>query len=123
MNKKKLEKFRKILTNQKNEILEEADKTASGLAKVKEAGEYYADLTDLATADQDQNFELRMRDRERRLLKKINEALFRIESGDFGVCDECGENIEEKRLMARPVTTLCVNCKSIQELEEKKRGE
>jgi DnaK suppressor protein len=93
------------------------------LAKPKDTGENYADPTDLASADQDQSFELRMRDRERRLLKKINEALERMAEGTFGVCEECGEEIGEKRLLARPVTTLCVNCKSVQELEERKRGD
>ena len=67
----------------------------------------------------DRNFLLRIRDRERKLISKIDQAIERIEDGSFGICDECGEDIENKRLEARPVATLCIHCKTLQEEEEK----
>ncbi|MHB8880839.1 MAG: TraR/DksA family transcriptional regulator [Thermodesulfovibrionales bacterium] len=81
----------------------------------------YPDLGDQATAETDRNFMLRLRGREQRLLKKIDEAVERIEAGTFGICDDCGCEIGIKRLEARPVTTMCVECKTIQEEEEKLR--
>ncbi len=81
----------------------------------------YPDLGDQATAETDRNFMLRLRGREQRLLKKIDEAVERIEAGTFGICDDCGCEIGIKRLEARPVTTMCVECKTIQEEEERLR--
>ena len=69
--------------------------------------------------ESDRNFELRIRDRERRLIGKIREALDRIEAGDFGECEDCGDQIGDARLKARPVTTLCIECKTEQERQEK----
>jgi DnaK suppressor protein len=79
----------------------------------------FADPTDRASMETDRNFLLRIRDRERRLISKIDEALERIEDGSFGICDECGEDIETNRLKARPVATLCIHCKTLQEEEER----
>ncbi len=79
------------------------------------------DLGDQATAVADQNFMLRLKEREQKLLKKIDEALDRITQGTFGVCESCGGEISFKRLKARPVTTLCIECKTKQEEDEKVR--
>ncbi|OGW76209.1 MAG: hypothetical protein A3J72_07400 [Nitrospirae bacterium RIFCSPHIGHO2_02_FULL_40_19] len=76
-------------------------------------------MGDQATAETDRNFMLRLRDRERLLLKKIDEAVERIDNGTFGICEECGNRIGVKRIEARPVTTLCIECKTRQEEEEK----
>jgi DnaK suppressor protein len=72
--------------------------------------------------ESERNFELRIRDRERKLIGKIKEALERIDDGSFGICDECGEDISAQRLKARPVTTLCIDCKKRQEKDEKVKG-
>jgi DnaK suppressor protein len=82
----------------------------------------FPDLGDQATAETDRNFMLRLKGREQRLLNKIEEALERIDSGGYGICDSCGENIKIPRLEARPVTTLCIECKTEQEEEEKLLG-
>jgi DnaK suppressor protein len=82
----------------------------------------FPDPTDRATLETDRNFMLRIRDRERKLISKIKEALERIEDGTYGLCEACGEPIGEKRLLARPVTTLCIDCKARQEKQERVRG-
>jgi DnaK suppressor protein len=79
-------------------------------------------MNDDGFVESDRNFELRIRDRERKLIGKIREALDRIEDGTFGICEACGEYISEQRLKARPVTTLCIECKKKQENEERVRG-
>jgi DnaK suppressor protein len=90
---------------------------------MSENRESYADPTDRASAESDRTFTLRLRDRDRKLIKKIEEALERIENGTFGICEACGEEIGIARLKARPVTTLCIECKSKQEEDEKLRGD
>jgi len=80
------------------------------------------DPNDRATLESDRNFTLRIRDRERKLIGKIKEALERIETGSYGICEVCGEDISEARLIARPVTTYCIECKKRQEMEEKVKG-
>jgi DnaK suppressor protein len=85
--------------------------------------ENFADPADRASHESDRSFTLRLRDRERKLIRKIQEALNRIEEGNFGICEECGEDISVKRLKARPVTTLCIRCKSRQEEDERLRGD
>lgn len=101
------------------------------MALLQEAGEAFAhlpefasfpDLTDQASAEVDSNFELRLKEREQKLLKKIDEALDRIATNTYGICERCGNEIPFKRLKARPVTTLCIECKTQQEEEEKIRG-
>jgi DnaK suppressor protein len=82
----------------------------------------FPDPTDRASLESDRNFMLRIRDRERKLIVKIGEALARIENGEFGICESCGEEISEERLRARPVTTLCIDCKTREEELEKSRG-
>jgi DnaK suppressor protein len=80
------------------------------------------DPADRATLESDRNFTLRIRDRERQLIGKIKDALERIEDGTYGICESCEEEISEKRLKARPVTTLCIDCKKKQEDEERLKG-
>lgn len=80
------------------------------------------DFVDQASIESDRDLNYRIKERESRLISKIQDALDRIESGEFGICEECGEEISEKRIMARPVTTLCISCKTKQEAMEKARG-
>jgi DnaK suppressor protein len=119
MDKKKLEYFRGLLQDQLDELIDEALKTVNGMTNLKDT---FPDPTDRAALETDRNFLLRIRDRERKLIEKIKEALDRIDNGQFGVCELCGKEIGEKRLMARPVTTLCIECKKKQEAREKARG-
>ena len=119
LSKKKQKNFKDLLTKKLDVLLEEANKTVSLMTDQREN---YPDPTDRATLESDRNFELRIRDRERRLISKIRDALERIEEGTFGICDVCGEHISQKRLEARPVTTLCIECKKKQENEEKLKG-
>jgi DnaK suppressor protein len=119
LNKNDLDYFKDFLTKRLDELLDEANKTVSGMTDHRDN---FADPTDRATMESERNFTLRIRDRERRLIVKIKEALNRIENGTFGICEECGEDISEQRLKARPVTTLCINCKKNQESEEKLKG-
>ncbi len=116
---RKIADIKKKLESQRLELLAEAGETISG--GLKPDKENYADLGDQASAESDRNLLLRLRGREQRLLKKIDEALKRIEEGTFGICESCGEKIGLKRLEARPVTTLCIDCKTAQEEEEKLR--
>lgn len=120
MDSKVLEKFKKQLVDKRQEILNEADKT---LADMTDQNSNVPDPNDRATIESDRSFELRIRDRERKLLSKIEEALIRIEDGEYGICEECGCDINVKRLEARPVTTLCIDCKTLQEKKEKSQGQ
>jgi len=119
MDKKKSEYFRGLLQDQLDELIDEALKTVNGMTNLKDT---FPDPTDRAALETDRNFLLRIRDRERKLIEKIKEALDRIDNDEFGVCEVCGKEIGEKRLMARPVTTLCIECKKKQEAREKARG-
>ena len=116
MKKAKLEEFRELLQDQMDQLLRDADKTVSEMTDEKTN---FPDPTDRASLESDRNFELRIRDRERKLISKIREALDRIEAGEFGECEDCGDQIGEARLKARPVTTLCIECKTEQERQEK----
>lgn len=117
MRQRELKFLRGLLEGRKREILEEADRALGSMNE--KPGEAYADPTDRATLESDRALLLRMRDRERKLLTKINEAFSRIESGAYGRCEECGDEIGIERLKARPVTTLCIGCKSAQEARER----
>jgi len=117
MNKERLAYFRELLNERLQALLNEAEKTVTGMTN----NSTFPDPTDRANLETDRNFELRIRDRERKLILKIKEALARIEDGTFGICEECGEEISEERLKARPVTTLCIACKTKAEAEEKKK--
>lgn len=116
----KLKAFKDLLNQKINDLLSEAGKTVSEMTNGKEN---YPDPTDRASLESDRNFELRIRDRERKLIIKMQEAIKRIDEGTFGICDDCGGPISEKRLMARPVTTQCIECKTKQEKMEKLKGE
>lgn len=117
MRQRELNLFRRLLDDRKREILEEAERALGELnTKAEEA---CADPSDRASLESDRAFLLRMRDRERKLLSKIDEAFARIEDGSYGLCEECGDQIGIERLKARPVTTLCISCKSAQEARER----
>ena len=118
MNTEKLEYFRGILQEEKRMLLDEAGRTVS---EMNSDITNFPDPTDRATQESDRTFELRIRDRERRLINKIQEALARIDAGTFGICEVCEEDISEARLKARPVTTLCIDCKMEQEKKERLR--
>ncbi len=119
MEQKVLDKFKKQLEGKREDLLKEADRT---LTELTDQHGNIPDPNDRATAESDRNFELRIRNRERKLLSKIEDALQRIEDGEYGECDSCGELIGLKRLEARPVTTLCIECKTLQESKEKSQG-
>ncbi|MGA7143717.1 MAG: RNA polymerase-binding protein DksA [Desulfobacterales bacterium] len=119
MKKKDVDYFKKFLNERLEELLSHADNTVSGMTTPKEN---FPDPTDRASLEADRNFMLRIRDRENKLIKKVKKALDRIEKGTFGVCEKCGEDISVKRLKARPVTTLCIACKTKEEAFEKALG-
>jgi DnaK suppressor protein len=120
MEPERLEYFRTLLQERLEEILGEANKTRSDMIGVIAP---FPDPTDRASLETDRNFTLRIRDRERKLITKIREALDRIEAGTYGLCELCGGEIAEKRLTARPVTTMCIACKSSEEALERARGQ
>lgn len=119
MDRKQLDTFKGQLESMRDTILNEAGKT---LTEMTDRHDNIPDPNDRASVESDRSFELRIRDRERKLLSKIEEALERIDEGDFGLCDGCGEEIGGKRLEARPVTTFCIDCKTKQEQKEKSQG-
>lgn len=120
MDNNDIEYFRKLL----NGMLEDAQQNGdSTIEELTGNNEVFADPADRATAESDRAFTLRLRDRERRLIGKIQRALQRIEDGTYGICEECGEDISLARLKARPVTRLCINCKARQEEDEQLRGD
>jgi DnaK suppressor protein len=119
MKEKDVKYFENLLSNQLEELLNQADDTVSGMTTPKEN---FPDPTDRASLESDRNFMLRIRDRESKLIKKIKKALARIETGTFGLCEKCGEEITLKRLKARPVTTQCIECKTKEEALEKALG-
>jgi DnaK suppressor protein len=113
----KIQHIKLKLLKQREALLNEAESALNELP----GQTIFPDLGDQATAETDRNFMLRLRGREQRLLKKIDEAIDRIDSGIFGICDDCGSEIDVKRLEARPVTTMCIECKTLQEEEERLR--
>jgi len=117
MRQRDLKLFRRLLEDRKREILSEADR-AVGRLNTKPA-DGFPDPSDRASLESDRAFLLRMKDRERKLLSKIGEAFARIDDGTYGECEECGGQIGLERLKARPVTTLCISCKSAQEERER----
>jgi DnaK suppressor protein len=115
----KVSAIRKRLMKQREELLSEAEETIN--TKIGAEKQSFPDPTDQAAAELDSNFQLRLRGREQKLLKKIDEAIARIDDGTYGVCETCGNTIGIKRLEARPVTTLCIESKTAQEEEEKRQ--
>ena len=117
MNAKMKEYFRQKLVNWKNELLKESSQTLNNLQNENEAK---PDITDRASEEIDRSFELRTRDRERKLINKIDAALQRIDDGSYGYCDETGDPISIKRLEARPVATLSLEAQEMHEKAEKR---
>lgn len=111
--------FKRRLTQMLNDIQGKAEET---LVDMNNFDERVSDPMDRACLEFDVGFALRIRDREAKLMRKIREALGRLEDGTFWICEECGEEIPLERLMARPVTTLCIDCKNKQESTEKSRA-
>jgi DnaK suppressor protein len=116
MNKKQLAHFRKILDALKQELLEDVERTVHTM---QDEATVFADPNDRASQESDIALELRNRDRERRLIKKIDESLGRIDGGEYGYCNSCGVEIGLKRLEARPTATMCIDCKELEERREK----
>jgi len=116
MNSKQQTHFRKILQTLKDELLGDVERTVH---TTQEEATVFADPNDRASQESDIALELRNRDRERKLIKKIDDALERIDSGEYGFCESCGVEIGMKRLEARPTATLCIDCKTLEELREK----
>lgn len=119
MEQKDLDFFKNLLTERMNNLLSHADDTVTGMTQPKDN---FADPTDRASHEANRNFELRIRDREHKLIKKIRKALDRIENGTFGICETCEEEISPERLKARPVTTQCIECKKREEDLERALG-
>jgi len=116
MNEKQQEHFKLILKAWRVELMEEVDRTVSHM---KDEAANFPDPSDRATQEEEFSLELRTRDRERKLIKKINKTLVRIEEDDYGFCDQCGIDIGIRRLEARPTAELCVDCKTLDEIREK----
>ena len=116
MNAKQRGHFRKILEALKSELSQEIDRTVHTM---QDEATVFADQNDRASQESDMALELRNRDRERKLIKKIDETITKIDSGDYGYCESCGVEIGLKRLEARPTATLCIDCKTLDELREK----
>jgi len=120
MKQRDLNTFKKLLNERRQELMTEAVGTMHGMGMVEDTRESFPDPTDRASLEGNRNLTLRIRDRERKLITKIDEALGRIEDGTYGKCEECEQDIGIERLRARPVTTLCIDCKSLQEAQERK---
>ncbi len=116
MNAKQLSHFRKILEAWKAELSQDIDTT---IHSMQDEATVFADPNDRATQESDMALELRNRDRERKLIKKIDETIAKIDSGDYGYCESCGVEIGIERLQARPTATLCIDCKTLEEIKEK----
>jgi DnaK suppressor protein len=116
MNAKQLAHFRKILEGWKAELGQDIDRTVHTM---QDEATIFADPNDRASQESDMALELRNRDRERKLIKKIDETIAKIDSGDYGYCESCGVEIGLKRLEARPTATLCIDCKTLDEIRER----
>jgi DnaK suppressor protein len=116
MNDKQLDHFRKILNDWKSELSHDIDRTVHTM---QDEVTMFADPNDRASQESDMALELRNRDRERKLIKKIDETLAKIDAGEYGYCNSCGVEIGLKRLEARPTATLCIDCKTLDEIRER----
>jgi len=116
MNDKQLAHFRKILDAWKAELSQDIDTT---IHSMQDEATVFADPNDRATQESDMALELRNRDRERKLIKKIDETIGKINAGEYGYCDSCGVEIGIERLQARPTASLCIDCKTLEEIKEK----
>jgi DnaK suppressor protein len=116
MNPKQLDHFRQIMNEIKAGLGKDIDRTVHTM---QDEATVFADPNDRATQESDMGLELRNRDRERKLIKKINEMLAKIDAGEYGYCDNCGVEIGLNRLEARPTATLCIDCKTLDEIRER----
>lgn len=116
MNANQLAHFRRILEETRNELSRDIDRTVHTM---QDEATVFADPNDRASQESDMALELRNRDRERKLIKKIDETIARIDADDYGFCDKCGVEIGLKRLEARPTATLCIDCKELDEMRER----
>jgi DnaK suppressor protein len=116
MSPKQLDHFRKILNQLKVELSQDIDRTVHTM---QDEATVFADPNDRASQESDMALELRNRDRERKLIKKIDETIAKIDAGEYGYCESCGVEIGLKRLEARPTATLCIDCKTLDELRER----
>jgi DnaK suppressor protein len=119
MNEEQTEHFRQILLAWKRELMEEVDRTVHHM---QDEAANFPDPNDRATQESDFSMELRTRDRERKLIKKIDEALMHLDNDEYGYCDACGVEIGIRRLEARPTATQCIDCKTLDEIREKQMG-
>jgi DnaK suppressor protein len=119
MNEAQTEHFRQILLAWKRELMEEVDRTVHHM---QDEAANFPDPNDRATQESDFSMELRTRDRERKLIKKIDESLMNLENDEYGYCDACGVEIGIRRLEARPTATQCIDCKTLDEIREKQMG-
>ena len=119
MSDQQIEHFTHILQSWKQELMEEVDRTVNHM---QDEAANFPDPADRASQEEEFSLELRTRDRERKLIKKINQTLTRIEEDDYGFCDSCGVEIGIRRLEARPTATLCIDCKTLAEIKEKQLG-
>jgi len=119
MNPEQVAHFRKILMDWKRLLMEEVDRTVHHM---QDEASNFPDPNDRATQEEEFALELRTRDRERKLIRKIDEALLDLEQGDYGYCEICGVEIGIKRLEARPTATLCIDCKTLDEIKERQLG-
>ena len=119
MNPRQIEVFRKLLLDWKRSLMEEVDRTVHHM---QDEASNFPDPNDRATQEEEFALELRTRDRERKLIKKIDEALSSLDGGDYGYCEICGVEIGIKRLEARPTATLCIDCKNLEEIKERQYG-
>ena len=116
MNAKQLAHFRNMLAGMKRELSEDIDRTVHTM---QDEATIFADPNDRASQESDTSLELRNRDRERKLIKKIDETITKIDAAEYGYCESCGVEIGLKRLEARPTASLCIDCKTLDELREK----
>jgi DnaK suppressor protein len=116
MNARQLAHFRKMLEEMKRDLSQDIDRTVHTM---QDEATIFADPNDRASQESDMSLELRNRDRERKLIKKIDETIARIDAGEYGYCESCGVEIGLKRLEARPTATLCIDCKTLDELRER----
>ncbi|MFO7706470.1 MAG: RNA polymerase-binding protein DksA [Halopseudomonas sp.] len=119
MSEQQLAHFSGILNGWKKELMEEVDRTVHHM---QDEAANFPDPADRASQEEEFSLELRARDRERKLIKKIDQTLQRIEDDDYGFCDSCGVEIGIRRLEARPTATLCIDCKTLAEIKERQVG-
>ena len=116
MNKKQLDHFRRLLEGWKSELGQDIDRTVHTM---QDEATVFADPNDRASQESDMALELRNRDRERKLIKKIDETIAKIDAGEYGYCNTCGVEIGLNRLQARPTASLCIDCKQLEEMRER----